>query len=210
MTRGSPTNFTQLLSGQGTNELREIKPPVAIPTGWMWVAWVLGALILALLLYAAWRYWRKRRLQVVKVAEIPAHIRARQKLEAALSLIGNPREFCIAVSDIVRWYLEERFSFRAPERTTEEFLVELQGTTLLTDEQKLSLGRFLQSCDLVKFARYEPREPELRELHSAALQLIEQTKPAPQIAPAAGGSPPEQPVAPATGTTGQDARKAAA
>jgi hypothetical protein len=29
----------------------------------------------------------------------------------------------------------------------------------------------------VKFAKYEPGENELRELHSAALQLIEETEP---------------------------------
>ena len=62
------------------------------------------------------------------------------------------------VSDTARTYLEERFEFRAPERTTEEFLRELGGTDLLTGEQKESLGGFLESCDLVKFAKYEPRE----------------------------------------------------
>ncbi len=175
MTRS--TNLTQLVPAQSTNDLREIKPPVALPSGWEWLAWVLGGIMLLLLLYLAWRYWQKRRSEVPKIPEVPAHIRARQKLEAALALIGNPREFCIDVSDTVRWYLEERFDFRAPERTTEEFLVELQATTLLTNEQKLSLELFLQSCDLVKFARYEPGEPELRELHNAALQLVEQTKP---------------------------------
>jgi hypothetical protein len=45
-------------------------------------------------------------------------------------------------------------------------------------EQKESLGRFLESCDLVKFAKYEPREPELRELHHSAVKLVEETEPA--------------------------------
>src|SRR5262249_25666994 len=107
----------------------------------------------------------------------PPHVRARQKLQEALALIAQPRPFCIMVSDTIRWYLEERFSFRAPERTTEEFLYELQGTDLLTPDQKTSLGEFLQRCDLVKFARYEPGEPELRDLHDSALRLIEETEP---------------------------------
>jgi len=50
---------------------------------------------------------------------------------------------------------------------------------LLTGEQKESLGGFLESCDLVKFAKYEPREPELRELHGSALRLVEETEPRP-------------------------------
>jgi hypothetical protein len=30
----------------------------------------------------------------------------------------------------------------------------------------------------VKFAKYEPRETELRELHNSALKLVEETEPA--------------------------------
>jgi hypothetical protein len=135
-------------------------------------------LALAALAFWAWRVWQKKRLQVPPVPIIPPHIRARKRLEEALALLGQPREFCILVSDTVRQYLEERFDFHAPERTTEEFLYELQSTNLLLPDQKESLGEFLKSCDLVKFARYEPREPELRDLHAAALRLVEETEPA--------------------------------
>jgi len=163
-----------------TNALRDIKPPVEIPTGWVWAFWVVGALLLAAFGYWAWRYRQKRHAQMAIPPIIPAHVRARQKLEAALALLGQPREFCIMVSDTIRYYLEERFTFRAPERTTEEFLYELRQTDLLTPDQKESLGEFLKSCDLVKFARYEPGEPELRDLHASALRLVEETEPAPE------------------------------
>ena len=163
-----------------TNALRDIKPPVEIPTGWVWAFWVVGASLLAAIAYFAWRYWQKRRTQIAIPPIIPPHVRAKQKLEAALGLLGQPREFCIMVSDTIRYYLEERFTFRAPERTTEEFLYELRQTDLLTPDQKESLGEFLKSCDLVKFARYEPGEPELRDLHASALRLVEETEPAPE------------------------------
>jgi hypothetical protein len=99
---------------------------------------------------------------------VPAHVRAKQKLEEALALITQPKPFVIAVSDTARTYLEERFDFHAPERTTEEFLRELRGTDLLLPEQKESLGNFWRAATLVKFAKYEPGENELRELHSSA------------------------------------------
>ncbi len=165
-------------AGAVTNQLRDIKPPVEIPSGWIWLWWVLGALALSALLVWAWRYWQKRRALTPAVPIIPPHVRAKQKLREALALLGQPREFCILVSDTIRWYLEERFDFRAPERTTEEFLYELRDTNLLSPDQKSSLGEFLQRCDLVKFARYEPREPELHDLHDAALRLVEETEPA--------------------------------
>lgn len=98
-------------------------------------------------------------------------------LERALSLISEPKPFSIAVSGAIRVYLEERFQFHAPDRTTEEFLYELQESQLLTPEQKQSLAEFLASCDLIKFAKYEPMETELRALHASALRLVNETEP---------------------------------
>ena len=164
--------------------LRDIAPPIEIPSGYEWLWWTLGTIAFVVTLILLARWLQRRRHQQLFVPPIPAHIRARQKLEAALALIAQPKPFCIAVSDALRAYLEERFTFHAPERTTEEFLHELQATTLLTPAQKTSLGDFLTNCDLVKFAKYEPGETELRDLHSSALRLIEETEPHPQPNPA--------------------------
>ena len=170
------TNQTASLIA-AANDIRDIKPPVLIPNYW-WVLWIaIGAIALVLLLVLFWKLWKKRRARISVVPPIPAHIRAKQKLQDALALIAQPKPFCIMVSDTVRTYLEERFTFRAPERTTEEFLHELQGTDLLAGEQKQKLGEFLESCDLVKFAKYEPGESELKNLHNSALRLVEETEP---------------------------------
>ena len=175
----SATNLhaQSVMTNAGTNILRDIKPPLVIPSGWAWLWWVAGAVAIASLLFWAWRWWQKRRAAIALVPVIPPHIRAKQKLQEALALISQPREFCILVSDTIRQYLEERFTFHAPDRTTEEFLHELRETDLLTRDQKDSLGEFLERCDLVKFAKYEPGEPELRDLHQSALRLVEETEP---------------------------------
>ena len=159
------------------NDIRDIKPPLEISSGWTWLWWGLIALAVAIALILIWRWWRNRKLNIKLPPPVPAHVRAKQKLEAALSLLTQPKPFVTAVSDTTRAYLEERFDFRAPERTTEEFLRELAGTKLLLPEQKESLGGFLASCDLVKFAKYEPGENELRGLHYSALRLVEETEP---------------------------------
>jgi hypothetical protein len=187
------TNLGKQLSEATTNLLRDIKPPVEIPNRWVWVWWGIGALALAVSSFIAWRHWKKKRVFAPVVPVVPPHVRAKQKLQEALALIGQPREFCILVSDTLRLYLEERFNFHAPERTTEEFLYELQATDLLTRDQKESLAEFLKRCDLVKFAKYEPREPELRDLHASALRLVEETEP---VSPAteAPSSAQQQPV----------------
>jgi hypothetical protein len=165
------------MTNASANDIRDIKPPIEIPTGWEWVPAALAIIVLTVATFFLWRWWQRRQAQVPFVPPIPAHVRAKQKLEEALAFISQPKEFCVLVSDTIRFYLEERFQFRAPERTTEEFLRELGGTDLLAPEQKESLGNFLESCDLVKFAKYEPGEKELRELHGSAVKLVEETEP---------------------------------
>ena len=160
------------------NDIRDIKPPIEIPDSLAWLWQLLILLALAVAAFLLWHWWKNRKLNIVLPPPIPAHVRAKQKLAEALELIPQPKPFVVAVSDTARTYLEERFNFHAPERTTEEFLRELAGTKLLLPEQKESLGNFLASCDLVKFAKYEPGENELRELHGSAVRLVEETEPA--------------------------------
>lgn len=173
------TNMTNTATtvSPSAEDIRDIAPPVPIPSGWEWLWWMLAGLALAGLGYALFRWWARRRVRLPMIPTVPAHVRAMQRLQEALAVIAQPKPFVVAVSDAARQYLEERFEFRAPERTTEEFLYELQRTNLLSREQKDSLGDFLQQCDLVKFAKYEPRETELRDLHGAAVRLVEETKP---------------------------------
>lgn len=160
----------------GTNDILGIRPPekIAHELLWLWIG--LGILVLAGLAFLAWSRWWRHRFARPPTPPIPAHVRAKERLHRALSLISEPRLFCIEVSDALRTYLEERFNFKAPERTTEEFLDELKATDLLLPDQKLSLVDFLQRCDLVKFARHEPPEVELREIYEAALRLIDETQ----------------------------------
>jgi|GEM_PF-313060 len=175
---------TQTLSSAtnlAPHDIRPIKPPVAIPTEWTWLRWVLGALALGALGYLLWRYWLRTPPRLKPERQIPPHERARKRLEAALRLIHDPKPFCIEVSDALRIYLEERFNFQAPERTTEEFLLELQASSRLMPRHKEVLEDFLQRCDLVKFARYEPVESELIELQEAALRLVNETEPPPPL-----------------------------
>jgi hypothetical protein len=162
----------------GTNELRDIKPPVPVPAALSWLWWTLAAIAILGTIYWAWRRWKKGQVKtIVPERIIPPHERARQKLQEALALIDRPKPFCITVSQTIRVYLEERFDLHAPERTTEEFLAELKQSALLEAHQKESLAEFLARCDLVKFARYEPEHYELQKLHDTALRLVNQTEP---------------------------------
>lgn len=176
-----------------TNDIRPIKPPVEVPNPWLWVSWIGGTLLVLALIAALLVASLKKQRQRAIAPPVPPHVRARQRLDAALQLITDPRAFAIAVSDAVRIYLEERFELRAPERTTEEFLRDLQKTSALNDSQKTSLTAFLEQCDLLKFARFEPPESMLRELHDSALRLVHETQFDPATAPQEGAGSPTPP-----------------
>ncbi len=163
-------------SAASTNDIRPIKPPVEVPNPWAPWLWAGGAVALLGLVALGVMLWLTTRRRRAVAPPLPAHVRARMKLEAALQFIGDPRAFAIAVSDAVRVYLEERFQLRAPERTTEEFLRDLQRTSALNAQQKESLAAFLEQCDLLKFARFEPPETMLRELQESALRLVHETQ----------------------------------
>lgn len=159
-------------------ELRDISDPVYIPPDLTWLWITLAVLSIAGLIYWIWRTWFRQGAAPPQLPPTtPPYRIALGELQAALTLIHDPEPFCTKVSNIVRVYLEDQLSLKAPERTTEEFLRELRMSCLLEDEQKVSLGRFLEQCDLVKFARHEPTETELRGLHDSAVRLVEETMP---------------------------------
>lgn len=159
------------------DDLRPLKPPVDIPSGWAWLWWVAGALVLAAALWWLWRWWQRRQASASMPATppVPPHVEARRRLEAAWQWLGDPEKFTVAVSAALRWYLERRFHLPAPERTTEEFLQDLQQTLVLQPRHKELLADFLTECDLIKFARFEPTEEALRRLHAAAMRLVDET-----------------------------------
>ena len=167
--------------------LRDIKPPVGIFDRWDLIWFSLGGLLVVALIAYMVRLislllQERRKARPLERPVLP-HETAQKAFDAALAFISEPRHFGIVVSDALRQYLEQRFLLRAPERTTEEFLLDLQKTVLLSPEQKETLKEFLGRCDLIKFSKHEPAEKELRALHSTASSLVESTKdvPAPVV-----------------------------
>src|SRR5262245_23691219 len=101
------TNISQASGSPGilqTNEnaLRDIKPPVVIPNGWLWAMWITIGLLAAATLLWWYRRWKARRPQIPAAPPIPPHVRARQKLDEALRIIEQPKPFCTMVSDTTR------------------------------------------------------------------------------------------------------------
>jgi|TARA_B100000959_G_scaffold264074_1_gene304138 hypothetical protein len=156
-------------------DILEIKPPMGLDpeNGSIWAIWILIFLFLA---GAALLFWALRTPSKPNI-DTPPDVEAQHKLRQTWALLGTPALFAEAVADILRVYLGERFNFHAPERTTEEFLQELQLMPQMTKAQKALLGQFLLFCDLSKFARHNPSEDECRNLHTIAVNLVDETAP---------------------------------
>lgn len=89
---------------------------------------------------------------------------------------NNFDAFYTELSSILRTYLENNFSIRAPEMTTEEFLTSIKNNDLLFNNQKEILKKFLSYADMVKFAKFTPSQREAEEGYHLAKVFIEQTK----------------------------------
>lgn len=166
-----PTGGTNSAAAQ---DIRDIRDPIPLGPNLLWLWLTLAVAGLAAL---AWWYSKRKKAPVVNPALlIPPHRRAKERLRAAHDLISDPYAFCSLVSDVIRIYLEERFNLHAPDRTTEEFLAELREGSQLNEDHKAVLENFLIKCDLVKFARVEPSEPELRDLLESAERLVDETR----------------------------------
>jgi hypothetical protein len=132
-----------------------------------------GVLLFGVAALAAWRWIRRG-----KFLQMLPHEIALQFLEEARRLMDpeHAREYCFAVSTIIRRYVEERFNVHAPTLTTEEFLrdlVEVRDSML--ESHRALLGEFLQHCDLAKFAGWRYSMPDLETMHASARTFVQQT-----------------------------------
>jgi hypothetical protein len=153
-------------------DIRDIRQPRHVPSP-PWVAVAAGVFFLGVAAALAWKWFRRGKFR----APLP-HELALQELERARLLMNSDyaREYCFAVSQIIRRYLEVQFRVRASRLTTEEFLHELLEAreTMLTSHCTL-LSDFLRHCDLAKFAGWRCSLPDLEALHASAITFVQQT-----------------------------------
>lgn len=154
-------------------DIKDIKGPIQVRETGKKLA-ILG--VLALLIFGAVKlYIKLSRRKPVKLPHETA-LEELESLKAAFLKSGEIKSYYVGISDSVRRYVERVFHLRAPEMTTEEFLGSLESSEVLTKEHKGLLKEFMNSCDLVKFAKYAPTRQEADLVLSTASKFIEETK----------------------------------
>ena len=92
--------------------------------------------------------------------------------EEGLAQKGEAKRLGLELSEILREFVEGTYGFNATDMTTWELLRELRHRDL-GRASIAELEDFLGLCDLIKFAKYVPSQPELEELLPRARDLVE-------------------------------------
>jgi hypothetical protein len=170
-----PENFTQM-------KLHDIRPPVALPgkiSPWAWAVGICGVVVVGGLIFFIVLKRRKER-QSVAQRRLPPHEIAFNELEKLIAQQfvekGDAKSFYYEITNILRRYIENRFSINAPEQTTEEFLEGLRTNLSFSEKYKELLKIFLMHCDLVKFAAYQPTTNDIQNTFNSCRNFISETK----------------------------------
>jgi len=157
------------------DELTDLAPPVDVfpwPT-WLVVAVAVGAFVLLVLLIigTVWLIRRNRK----GPPPLPARTIALRELEALRreSLDLDPYAFSVRVSDVLRSFVGGEYNLRAPQQTSPEFLASIADHPSFAEEDRQLLGRFLEKCDLLKFAHVDAGQEDSAALLASAAAFIQ-------------------------------------
>jgi len=165
----------------GATDIEDIKPPVSVPFDWTPV--LLGAAVVLVLVaigLVVARFLRRINAPAAAAPPPPPDVVALEALarlrRAGLTDADERARWFVALSAIVREYIEGRFGLRAPEMTTEEFIVAVQRDSPLSPDHRQLLSQFLAECDLVKFARVVPDLHAAERAYDAARRFVNESR----------------------------------
>jgi hypothetical protein len=172
-----------------TLDIKSIKGPYTEKYTWldwlkdnMYVVYggLAGILLIILAIYLIRKY-RKEQPEIVvdTTPKLPAHTIAILKLEQLkdekLWETGRLKLYHSKLTDILREYIENRFSIQAMEQTSDEILFGFRNIAI-DEDSKIKLKQILMLSDLVKFAKEQPLPFENEQSMSNAHDFINGTK----------------------------------
>lgn len=167
------------------DDIRDIKSPVSIPLGWLFYFFLI---FIPLLIAIGYYYYQSRKkIEIFVHSDLtrPADEVAYEQLEKLknLDLVsqGKIKEYYIILSEIIRKYLQQRYSIPVLDRTTNELYHELRDNNEIDKKHCTLIKEFLEDCDLVKFAKYVPEHEIITKNTETAKKIIDLTKPIHQI-----------------------------
>lgn len=165
-----------------TEELRDIQGPVPTSEPLPYLL-IFGSLTVILFIAAALFWYFKKRVKPA-LPPIPPWERALMELANAREFLNPERGllYMDRASQILRRYIELRFTIHSTRQTTQEFL---RGLKDIAPNSQLHIYRNeLQDCleqaDMAKFAHYIPNLENLEMMEDAVITFVKKTEPAPE------------------------------
>ncbi len=150
--------------------LHDIAPPVPFFPYPIWMAILAAVILLGLCILLIWVikliFYKKR-----KILPLEKALAALNLLRARVETIST-YDFGVEVSAILRHYVQEEHGLSATTQTSLEFLESIRNNAVFAVEEKAMLGKFLQTVDLIKFARAEVGVDESTSLLELAEKLV--------------------------------------
>jgi hypothetical protein len=215
-----PLGFSvRSISSNDARTIRDIKGPEYVPRNITPYILIFGIFITGFSV-AAYFYLKKRKTSVtvepetVILQRLPHEIAFEELREIELMDLvakGEIKEYCTRISEVIRRYIEKRYSITALELTTAQVLGSLEthlrsnqfpsilgcNDSIVANEESSpfcqseipthsplyqrgvrgdlidKIGNFLNACDSVKFAKYQPNADEARNLIQQARKIVE-------------------------------------
>ncbi len=164
-----------------TYVLHDIKGQIGYPLTFAEVVpWVLGALLLALLVWLAVRLAKRRRgASGESRPEDPPYVVALRKLDryrgSKYWAPEKQKAFYSGVTDALKEYMDARFGVDAPEMTTAELFEALKAEKDITPLAWQSLRELFERADFVKFAKMVVPDEENATVLPVAVKFITDT-----------------------------------
>ena len=161
-------------SPTGAPDIRSIVPPqpyfVSAAAGF-WIA--LAVVLLGVAAVLLWLVLRQSRT-APKVALTPRQLAMQQlqELEAQIDTL-DARTFGGAVADVLRVYVGTQYRLHPERQTSQEFLASIRSSRVFSPVEHALLTEFLESCDLLKFARADATLEGKRRLLGQTRDFLE-------------------------------------
>ena len=171
-----PLQVKERNTGKAMDEI-VISDMVPVPKRLHWAWYTIAAVAVILLLIGFWFLYRSMKEKKVRIVQKPIWVTA---LEAIAELKDSlqkrniiPEEAVASLTDIVRHFLESYLGIRAERQTTGEFLRELERGEALPEQDRKFLRSFLETSDMIKFARADASDDVFEKTAKRAETLVE-------------------------------------
>lgn len=158
-----------------TNELRDIKPVMDVfVVDQTWIYYAIGALVLLILIYLLYRYFKTRKKKAPPVfnTKLTAYEEAIKALNQLQQSGSESKAFYSSLSDIFKRYYSRKTNMNLMPDTTGDLLMRLKEHSRSADIVSTA-AEVLRFGDAVKFAKFQPSENENNQAVGYMKQVID-------------------------------------